>query len=171
MSDRPFSLKILREWHTSIDEKARSLEELHQDQLECRRGCSNCCVDELSVFQVEAEQIVENCQSVLEQKPHPVGACAFLDTEGQCRIYEYRPYVCRTQGLPLRWVEEDDEELREYRDICELNDKEPMIETLAPEECWTLGESEGELAQMQFRAHGSEMNRLALRDLFKDRSE
>jgi len=28
-------------------------------------------------------------------------ACVFLDQEGACKIYPYRPLICRTHGLPL----------------------------------------------------------------------
>ena len=42
---------------------------------------------------------------VLRSEPHPPGACAMLDADGACRVYAARPYVCRTQGLPLRWAE------------------------------------------------------------------
>ena len=40
----------------------------------------------------------------IEEGAGPEGACAFLDGEGGCRVYPDRPYVCRTQGLPLRWI-------------------------------------------------------------------
>jgi Fe-S-cluster containining protein len=166
MTSNTKSLTVLSEWHSNIDAKVKPLEELHKNRLECRGGCSQCCVDELSVFEVEADRIRAICQDVLAQEPHPKGACAFLNAEGMCRIYAYRPYVCRTQGLPLRWLEESENEVLEYRDICELNDKEPPIEELEPDQFWTLGESEGELAQMQFEAHGGEMTRVVLRELF-----
>jgi Fe-S-cluster containining protein len=41
--------------------------------------------------------------------------CPSLNERGECLIYEDRPLVCRTFGLPLR----DDEEY--IGDICELN--------------------------------------------------
>lgn len=42
-------------------------------------------------------------------------ACPNLDEDGMCMIYESRPLVCRTFGLPLR-------DGRKYiGDICELN--------------------------------------------------
>jgi Fe-S-cluster containining protein len=41
--------------------------------------------------------------------------CPALNSRGECSIYEYRPIVCRTFGLPLR---EGDEYIG---DICELN--------------------------------------------------
>jgi Fe-S-cluster containining protein len=44
--------------------------------------------------------------------------CPNLDETGRCMIYEYRPLVCRTFGLPLR-------EGRKYvGDICDLNFKQ-----------------------------------------------
>lgn len=42
-------------------------------------------------------------------------ACPNLDESGRCMMYEHRPLVCRTFGLPLR-------EGRKYiGDVCELN--------------------------------------------------
>jgi Fe-S-cluster containining protein len=41
--------------------------------------------------------------------------CPNLDDAGLCRMYEHRPLVCRTFGLPLR------EGRRYIGDICELN--------------------------------------------------
>jgi hypothetical protein len=29
--------------------------------------------------------------------------CAMLEADGRCAVYEHRPLVCRTQGLPLRY--------------------------------------------------------------------
>lgn len=168
MKNKIKSLALLSEWHSNIDEKTRPIEAHHKERLECRAGCSQCCVDELTVFEIEAERIRANCQDILVTKPHPPGACAFLNTDGLCRIYEHRPYVCRTQGLPLRWLEEGEEEVFEYRDICELNDKGTPLEALEPEDFWTLGESEGELAQMQVEAYGGQIKRIRLRALFDE---
>jgi Fe-S-cluster containining protein len=42
-------------------------------------------------------------------------ACPNLDDTGACMIYESRPLVCRTFGLPLR----NDEKY--LGDVCELN--------------------------------------------------
>ena len=73
-------------------------------------------------------------------QPHGPGAPQFLAEDGSCRIYAHRPYVCRTQGLPLRWIDEDpDGQVVEMHDICPLNEPGPAIETLPTEECWTLG--------------------------------
>jgi hypothetical protein len=99
-----------------------------------------------------------------------VGACAFLDEQGACRIYAQRPYVCRTQGLPLRWI--DEEALAgvsvEHRDICELNEPEgaaPITE-LPAEQCWTLGPAELKLQALSLQ-HTGGLERVALRSLFQ----
>jgi uncharacterized protein len=155
--------------HDEVDVAARHLHVLHAERLVCRKGCSSCCVDGLSVFEVEAEPIRRNhAQLLATGTPHAEGLCAFLDGDGACRIYDDRPYVCRTQGLPLRWLEERDEETVELRDICPLNDEGPPIEELAAEDCWTLGPIEERLARLELAAHAgaSGLARTPLRALF-----
>ena len=104
--------------HADIDRATRRLHLVHAARLQCREGCSSCCIDDLTVFEVEAEQVRRHHAELLATgTPHAVGACAFLDERGACRIYAQRPYVCRTQGLPLRWSEEGDDGTVERRDI------------------------------------------------------
>lgn len=147
----------------------RPLLAVHAARLRCRRGCHTCCADDLTVFEIEAEGIRRHHGDLLRDgEPHPRGACAFLDPAGACRIYEHRPYVCRTQGLPLRWIEElPDGTAAEMRDICPLNDEGPPVESLDATECWTLGPVEARLARLQAAADGGELRRVRLRGLFE----
>ena len=158
---------ILLALHREIDLLAEGVAGQHI--LHCRRGCSSCCVDDLTVFEVEADRIRDAFPELLEAgQPGPAGACAFLDYDGACRVYEARPYVCRTQGLPLRWFEEDEEEeVVELRDICPLNAEEVAPETLDDEACWTIGPFEERLAALQEEADGGAMLRTPLRALFR----
>jgi len=39
--------------------------------------------------------------------PDPSAACAFLQN-GLCAIYEHRPMICRTHGLPIAFTDHDD---------------------------------------------------------------
>ena len=106
MKQRSKVLVELRGLHQEVDVRFQDLARRHGARLHCGLGCTDCCIDGLSVFMVEAEAIREHHGELLEDgEPHPEGACAFLDVEGACRIYEHRPYVCRTQGVPLRWIE------------------------------------------------------------------
>lgn len=87
-----------------IDAAAATVFERRAEDIACKRGCSSCCVEGLSVLSVEAaaiEQLLQQEGLTREPSPPP-GGCAFLDDEGACTIYRVRPVVCRTHGLPLR---------------------------------------------------------------------
>ena len=159
----------LDEIYRLVEEAAERFRRLHGRRLTCRRGCCRCCVDDLTVFEVEAWHIQNRFGELLEAgEPHPVGSCAFLGSGGDCRIYEARPYVCRTQGWPLRWMEEDAEgDWFEMRDICPLNDSDPPVEELAEDLCWTIGPVEGRLAGLQASIDGGLLRRVPLRSLFR----
>jgi len=163
--DAPISV---RELHQRIDVRAAELALHHAQRLHCARGCNSCCIDALSVLPIEAERIQASHAALLRDGiPHPPGACAFLGDSGECRIYADRPYVCRTQGLPLRWFSEDDSGgLCELRDICPLNDEGPALETLPEESCWLIGPVERELADLQAKLRDPLEDRIALRALF-----
>lgn len=98
-------LEAIVELHAQIDAEVARRSRAYASRLHCAAGCCDCCVDDLTVFEVEALRIEAHCADLLYQgEPHPPGACVFLSEDGKCRIYEHRPYVCRTQGLPLRWM-------------------------------------------------------------------
>jgi hypothetical protein len=168
-SDIPASvLDYVELVHRTVDELVAPLVTAHRARLVCHRGCSGCCTDDLSVFEVEAAVIQRNHRALLAaDAPAPPGRCAFLDHAGACRIYQDRPYVCRTQGLPLRWAEELEDQVVERRDICSLNEIEGSpIEDLPADEVWTLGPIERRLAAAQARVDGGEGRRVLLRALF-----
>ncbi len=153
--------------HAEADEVGGAVASQHRGRLQCRRGCSGCCVDGITVFEVEAERILaRHSHRLATEAPGPEGACAFLDPAGACRIYEERPYVCRTQGLPLRWNDED----AEYRDICPLNEPGPPLVSIPASACFELGPFEARLAGLQASRQGlrpgASLARVALRSLF-----
>lgn len=153
--------------HALVEEATRPIADAHAGRLACRAGCAGCCQDELTVFEIEAEVIRRRHPQVLaEATPHPEGGCALLDEAGNCRVYDARPYVCRTQGLPLRWLDEDEEgETYEARDVCPLNLEGVPLEELPADEMWTLGPFEQRLAERQAAETGAP-TRVALRSLF-----
>lgn len=159
----------LQALYRDVDRIAGLLHGFHGDRLRCRKGCADCCIDGITVFEVEARYILKNCSRLFRTHPaHPPGACAFLDSEGSCRIYGFRPYVCRTQGLPLRWIDEDRRPSPvEMRDICPLNDPGPPIVELPSDACWSIGPFEARLAGLQREMSGGPMKRVLLRDLFE----
>jgi hypothetical protein len=153
--------------YQQLAERTRKLDGIHAGRLHCREGCCVCCVDGITVFEIEARNIRRHHAELLAAgTPHPAGGCAFLTADGSCRIYEQRPYVCRTQGYPLRWLADaSDGRPVEYRDICPLNEPGQAIEGLPAEFCWTLGPFEDFLSKLQSAAGGAG-TRIRLRDLF-----
>jgi hypothetical protein len=163
------ALGALQQLHAEIDRDAGALAERHRTRLRCGRGCHACCVDGLSVFEIEGERIrAAHAELLRSGRPHPAGACAFLDDAGECRIYADRPHVCRTQGLPLRWLEGGPgDEIVERRDICPLNEEGEPIEALRSDDRWTLGPVEDRLRRLQEARDGGVGRRVTLRGLFE----
>jgi hypothetical protein len=92
----------------SADQLAEKLGIIHSGKLVCSKGCCNCCTN-LSVFPVEFFAIVEEMKKAGWTKLHfdAAAVCGYLDEQGACEIYPYRPIICRTQGLPLAFYDDD----------------------------------------------------------------
>lgn len=122
-----------RKFIEEADRLAAKLQARYSKHLVCRAGCSGCCHHHLSVFAVEAEEaraaievlpapirakLEEQASEVIkrEAQGEPV-ACPLL-IDNRCSIYESRPLICRTQGLPLLIEAEDG---GQEVDFCPLN--------------------------------------------------
>lgn len=92
----------LDELTAKIDGFFARVEARHGEDMQCRTGCSDCCHVRLSITAVEAEAI----RAVLATRPvrpNPrADRCAALGEDGRCQIYEARPVVCRSHGVPIR---------------------------------------------------------------------
>jgi len=93
-----------------VDAFGRAVATRRADDLQCRAGCSACCAVELSVSGVEAARIEEALEALDAEARARVagrasrrGRCVMLEDDGRCAVYEARPLVCRTQGLPLAY--------------------------------------------------------------------
>lgn len=169
MSTADPGFEALQRFHADVDRDVARVTQFHKDALQCKKGCADCCVDDLTVFEVEAARIrIEHADLLRTEAAHPEGACAFLGPDRACRIYSARPYVCRTQGLPLRWWDQDpDGALLEYRDICPLNEDGVDLVQIGETQCWTLGPYEDRLRKLQSDACDGRLPRVRLRDLFR----
>jgi Fe-S-cluster containining protein len=103
-----------------IKHQADALEEIHKNHLKCRNGCDLCCID-FSILPVEFYFILNELKNrnfkVESDLNTENETCVFLKN-GSCTIYEQRPVMCRTHGLPLLYANDDGEwELS----ACELN--------------------------------------------------
>jgi uncharacterized protein len=107
-----------QEFAGEVDRLAERIGIMHQQHLECRLGCSYCCMD-YSLLPVEYYAILEQLRSNTPGiNPEATGDdCIFL-INNACTIYGFRPVICRTHGLPLLYMNDNDEwELS----VCELN--------------------------------------------------
>lgn len=103
-----------------IDQLAHQLFDLHQSQVQCKKGCDLCCMD-YSIFPIEfyyIKQEIENAPLPELEKNVDKGSCVFLKNH-ECTIYEHRPIICRTHGLPLLYLNNESEEWE--LSACELN--------------------------------------------------
>jgi Fe-S-cluster containining protein len=102
----------------------------HPGKFNCQKGCYSCCQPGLTVSNVEARRIedwllehparlrrIQSRQDMLGD----ANFCDLLDVEGSCSVYEVRPLICRSHGMPISWKDEDLGSDREQRDVCPLN--------------------------------------------------
>lgn len=105
-----------------IDSVSAKLEVKHRKHLECKAGCDLCCMD-YGVLPVEFFSIIEELKAnnfdkaTLPPIPENDDSCVFLKNH-VCTIYQSRPVICRTHGLPLLFTNNEGEW---QLSACELN--------------------------------------------------
>ena len=103
-----------------VDDLSERLTQQHSKHMLCKAGCDLCCMD-YSIFPVEFYSILNQLkQSNIKPEikaNHSKKDCIFLHNH-RCTIYNERPVICRTHGLPLLYMNDNSEwELS----ACELN--------------------------------------------------
>ncbi|PIE34413.1 hypothetical protein CSA56_07695 [candidate division KSB3 bacterium] len=101
------------------DDTFTAIQKKFHPYMQCSKGCASCCILE-TVVPLEAHVIASHQPASTfhrrpeEQEFHEEKPCIFLDHH-ECTIYDIRPIICRTHGLPLQYPD------REGIDICPLN--------------------------------------------------
>lgn len=95
------------------------------EQITCSAGCSSCCTA-ITVFPVEAAAIREALANLPDQQAdiirHHVSEhadeerCPLL-FHHRCLLYDARPIICRTHGLPIVYTADN----QRKSDCCPLN--------------------------------------------------
>lgn len=109
-----------------VDDLCRGIVERLGTAITCHPGCSSCC-QVISVFPVEAVALIEAAdrlpkQQLKQLKDHLVRwsegdeRCPLLKDD-QCLLYEARPIICRTHGLPILISDGDERRI----DVCPHN--------------------------------------------------
>lgn len=114
--------KNLAELRGKVDGFTERVLAAHEGEVVCTKGCTDCCLTDISVFPVEAEAVLaafrrlpESTRAHIRERTHRDENCVFL-LDGGCAVYEERPIICRSQGLPLLLEEGT-------RTVCHLNFK------------------------------------------------
>lgn len=79
--------------------------------LACAPGCSDCCHARLTVTGLEADLLRRGLATLAPEvraalaarADAPSPACPALEADGRCAVYAWRPLVCRTHGLAIRF--------------------------------------------------------------------
>src|SRR5215470_9887217 len=122
-----------KEFIEHVERLTAKLRARYSKHLVCRAGCSGCCHHHLSVFAVEAEeagaafevlpaplreQVEKQAREVIKHEAQGLPIVCPMLVDDRCSIYQSRPLICRTQGLPLLMEAEDGEQ---EVDFCPLN--------------------------------------------------
>ncbi len=180
----------LREYRTlvtKVDAFFARVRAAHPERFACRAGCSDCCRHSLSVTAVEAQAIREGLAALSPEERAALaaraaevgtrpGPCPALAADGTCGIYDVRPIVCRTHGLPMRLpgdarlpILSDGPDLDRPSGaadaggtlaVCELNFVDVALADLDPGDVLDLQTLGAALAVVQARAGGQSPERL-----------
>ena len=95
------------------------------ERITCRVGCSSCCTS-ISIFPVEAAAMRHALHNLPEEQireirrntsEHAAGERCPLLFNHHCMLYEARPIICRTHGLPILYTADG----VRSSDCCPLN--------------------------------------------------
>lgn len=97
-----------------IDELCANIASDFSDQITCHAGCDECC-RHISIVRVEAMALAyalsllkpDEIEAIRRQAETaaPDGPCPLLVNK-RCALYDHRPIICRTHGLPILLHEE-----------------------------------------------------------------
>jgi Fe-S-cluster containining protein len=94
-------------------------------QITCSAGCSSCCTA-ITIFPVEAaamRKALENLPDIQAEEirrqisEHAADERCPLLLHHHCMLYDARPIICRTHGLPIVYTSDD----QRNSDCCPLN--------------------------------------------------
>jgi Fe-S-cluster containining protein len=122
-----------RELTAKIDAFFARVRARHAADMRCGSGCDDCCRTRLTITGVEAEALRALVATMppaakarlaeVARRPFDERAmrCAALDDDGRCLVYDGRPVVCRSHGVPIRFWGEADGRRLPIIDACPKN--------------------------------------------------
>ena len=141
----------------TIDNLCDQLHSFHKNHMKCQKGCDFCCMA-YEVFPIELDYIQKSIKNEqIETGTSENASCIFLK-DHVCQIYEHRPIICRTHGLPLLFMNDEHWELS----ACELNFTEFSNENFT---------AENTFPQDKFNSQLFMLNKAYLKEIQSDKGE
>lgn len=117
MDDAQYSQAALVQLRAAVQDHFEQALQRQPGAMQCKEGCSGCCKPGLSVFGLEAAKIRESLVALSQnapalrdtvrrqghralEDPDSVSHCPLLVND-RCAVYEERPLICRSHGLPI----------------------------------------------------------------------
>jgi Fe-S-cluster containining protein len=94
---------------TRVEALCRGIEDALLGQITCSAGCSSCCTS-ITIFPVEAAALKRALESFPEEEAETIRHHVAEHADGErcpllhnhlCLLYDARPVICRTHGLPI----------------------------------------------------------------------
>jgi Fe-S-cluster containining protein len=146
-------MTCIHEYHqllAALDAEIVHIAKMHAGAISCGPGCASCCRP-FSVLAIEAACVREAVATLdtasreqLDRNLAEGDACCPLLIDDLCAIYAARPVICRTQGLPLAYVDEEREAIEVS--ACGLNF--PDDHGFAPEDLLFMDQFNTRLAEL-----------------------
>ena len=104
-----------------IDAVAQKLTSIHADHITCAQQCCSCCTN-ISVWPVEFYSILDQLRQagITNLTFDENATCGFLK-DNLCQLYQFRPIICRTHGLPIVFRNDDTDPPEYSVSFCEKN--------------------------------------------------
>ncbi len=146
-------MTCIQDYHqllADLDTEIARIGKVHAATLSCGPGCSSCCLA-FSVLPIEAACLQKAITALPLTSQERLGQnlaqgderCPLLIDE-LCRVYAARPVICRTQGLPLAYVDEERQAIEVS--ACPLNFRDDYA--FAPESLLFMDGFNARLAEL-----------------------
>ncbi len=108
-----------------VDSICIKIEKSYGNYISCKKGCAKCCMA-ISLFPIEAVSISLAIQSLSKKEIKNIRnrvkkskdnyTCPLIE-DNICLLYDNRPIICRTHGLPILINQDGETKI----DCCPLN--------------------------------------------------
>src|SRR5665647_1690873 len=120
-----YFLDNYRQLTARVDALCNTIKAALGEQITCSAGCSSCCTS-ITVFPVEASALRVALKTLPDRQAEEIIRHVSEHAEGErcplllhhrCLLYEARPIICRTHGLPIIYTTDG----QRNSDCCPLN--------------------------------------------------